>query len=185
MEDGKIIKLFNERSEQAISELSKKYGRLCLKIAFNIVKNECDAEECVNDAYLKVWSSIPPNAPDSLLAYTCQIVRNQALNRLEANKASKRDGVLDTDFDEVLACIDDSYDIDRIVDARLFRQGVNEFLRTLDKDGRVIFVRRYFYCDSIEDIAKTFSMTVPAVGMRLTRIKKRLKKYLVQKGIML
>lgn len=185
MEDSKIIELFYARSEQAIAELSKKYGRLCSQIAFNIVKNECDAEECVSDAYLKVWNSIPPNDPDSLIAYTCQIVRNQALNKLEANKTLKRDGEADTDFDEVLACIDDSYDIEHIVDAKLFRQAINDFLRSIDRESRVIFVKRYFYCNSIEDIAKELSKSAPAIGMRLTRIKKRLKKYLIQKGIML
>jgi len=112
-------------------------------------------------------------------------VRNQALNKLEANKTLKRDGEADTDFDEVLACIDDSYDIEHIVDAKRFRQAINDFLRLIDRESRVIFVKRYFYCDSIEDIAKEFSKSAPAIGMRLTRIKKRLKKYLIQKGIML
>lgn len=183
MEDSQIIQLFNERSEQAIVELSKKYGRLCSKIAVNIVKSESDVEECVNDAYLSIWNTIPPTIPKSLTAYVCQTIRNVALNRLISNQTAKRDGCADVDFDDVLGFAEGSYDIELMVEARDFRAAINSFLETLDKESRVIFVRKYFYCDSIDDIAKRFSKSDSAIGMKLTRIKKKLKKFLLQKGI--
>ena len=101
MDDKKIIELFYERSEQAITELSKKYGLLCEKIADNILNNHLDAEECVNDAYLAVWNTIPPQNPDSLVSYVCRIVRNQAIKKYHENTALKRNSIYDTSLDEL------------------------------------------------------------------------------------
>ena len=105
LDDSKIIELFFERSEQAIIELSKKYGTICTKVACNILNNKQDAEECVNDAYLGVWNTIPPQRPDSFIGYVCRIVRNLAIKRYHFNTAVKRNSIYDVALDELEECI--------------------------------------------------------------------------------
>ena len=104
MDDSKIIDLFYERSEQAIIELSKKYGAVCTRVANNILNNRQDTEECVNDAYLGAWNTIPPHHPNPLLSYVCRIVRNLAVNRYHANTAAKRNSSYDVALDELENC---------------------------------------------------------------------------------
>lgn len=101
MDDSKIIELFYERSEQAIIELSKKYGTVCTKIAFNILNNTQDTEECVNDAYLGTWNTIPPQNPNPLLSYVCRIVQNLAIKKYHTNTAAKRNSIYDVALDEL------------------------------------------------------------------------------------
>ena len=100
MDDSKIIELFYERSEQAIIELSKKYGTVCTKVAKNILNDVRDTEECVNDAYLGAWNTIPPQRPNPLLSYVCRIVRNLAIKKYHANTAVKRNSIYDVALDE-------------------------------------------------------------------------------------
>ena len=104
LEDSKIIGLFYERSEQAITELSQKYGAVCTKVADNILNNKRDAEECVNDAYLGAWNSIPPQNPNPLLSYVCRIVRNLAIKKYHANTAKKRNSIYDVALEELEDC---------------------------------------------------------------------------------
>ncbi|NLE14203.1 MAG: hypothetical protein GX628_11070 [Clostridiales bacterium] len=111
MDDSKIIELFFERSEQAIIELSKKYGSICDRVAYNILNNRSDAEECVNDAYLAVWNAIPPQRPDPLLSYVCRIVRNLALKKYHANTALKRNSMYDVCLDEIVDCFSSSVSV--------------------------------------------------------------------------
>ena len=183
MEDSKIIELLNERSEQAIIELSSKYERLCYKIAFNILKNEDDVKECINDAYLRVWNTVPPNTPTNLLSYLSLAVRNIALDKLEANTAQKRGSAIDADLDDMLNYLSDSNSIDEILDEKRFKEIMDEFLESLDRVSRIIFVKRYYFCYSLGDVASSLKMSVPSVSMRLTRTKKKLKKFLSEKGI--
>ena len=185
MNDEKIIDLFLERSEQAINELSKKYGRLCHNVALNIVKNEADAEECVNDAYLKIWNAIPPTVPKSLTAYACGMVRYVAMNRYVDNNAKKRSGALDTELEELLECFDSSYSLEDTIDERQFTKALDEFLRAQKQRDRVVFIKRYFYCSSLKDIAKQIGQSPASVGMRLSRIREKLKKFLTEKGFVL
>ena len=185
MEDSQIIDLFFERSEQAIVELSKKYGRVCRQIAYNIVRNEADVEECLNDAYLKVWNTIPPNKPDQLISYVCLTVRNHALDKIRANNADKRVVFADADIDEVLGFATYADDIENTVNERDFDRILNDFIRGLDRQGRAIFIRRYFCCDKISDIARTLGQSPASVSMKLSRIREKLKKYLIKKGITL
>ena len=182
MDDSKIIELFYARSEQAIVELSKKYGRVCRQIAYNIVRNESDVEECLNDAYLKVWNTIPPNNPDKLVSYVCMTVRNFALDRIRADNAAKRVEVADADIDEVLRVAEYSDDMDDLISEKEFDNILNEFLSSLDRQGRALFIRRYFCCDRISDIARSFGMTPYAVSMRLSRIREKLKKRREERG---
>lgn len=183
MDDKKIIELFYERSEQAITELSKKYGLLCEKIADNILNNHLDAEECVNDAYLAVWNTIPPQNPDSLVSYVCRIVRNQAIKKYHENTALKRNSIYDTSLDELEEVLPSSASVEGELEAKEVSAIIDRFLETLDKQSRTMFIRRYWYSDSIEEIALSFKTSKHYISVRLSRIRKALKKYLVKEGV--
>ena len=183
MDDKNIIELFYERSEQAITELSKKYGLLCKKVADNILNNHLDAEECVNDAYLAVWNTIPPQNPDSLVSYVCRIVRNQAIKKYHENTALKRNSIYDTSLDELEEVLPSSASVEGELEAKEVSAMIDRFLETLDKQSRIMFIRRYWYSDSIEEIAKAFKTSKHYISVRLSRIRKALKKYLVKEGV--
>ncbi|MBE6671118.1 MAG: sigma-70 family RNA polymerase sigma factor [Ruminococcaceae bacterium] len=185
LEDRKIIELFFERSEQAIVELSNKYNNICSKVAFNILNNKQDTEECLNDAYLGLWNTIPPQTPNPLLSYVCRIVRNLAIKKYHKNTALKRNSIYDVALDELENCfpsselLEDEFDV--IETARI----IDEFLETLDWENRVMFVRRYWYSDSIDDLAKYFKTSNHNISVRLSRTREKLKKHLIQKGVSL
>lgn len=183
MDDREIIKLFFERSEQAITELSNKYGTVCSKIAFNILNSKQDAEECVNDAYLGVWNTVPPQDPSPLLSYVCRIVRNLSIKKYRANTADKRNSIYDVALDELENCFPSSVSADDEFNASETARIINEFLESLDKENRIIFVRRYWYSDSITDIAKQFGRNEHNISVRLSRIREKLRKHLIKEGI--
>lgn len=182
LEDSRIIKLFYERSEQAITELSAKYGALYHKIAENILNNPSDAEECVNDAYLGVWNTIPPKKPDPLLAYVCRIVRNISITRYHANTALKRNSVYDVALDELEDCLGSGSDVEEELSVKELSRLIDRFLYTLDQENRIMFVRRYWYADSIADIARRMKLSDNSVSVRLSRIRGKLKQYLRKEG---
>ena len=177
MDDRQIIALFYERSEQAITELSKKYGDLCFKIAINLLNNPQDAEECVSDAYLGVWNSIPPQNPDPLRAYLCRIVRNLALKKRRTNTALKRGNQLEVSLSELENCIPDNT-FDEQLSAKELTEQLNAFLSTLHRDDRVLFLKRYWFSEPLTEIAKTFGITEHNASVRLGRIRKKLHQYL-------
>ena len=184
MDDRQIIALFYERSEQAIAELSKKYGDLCFKIAINILSDPQDAEECVNDAYLGAWNSIPPQNPTPLRAYLCRIVRNLALKKLRTNTALKRGGQLEISLSELENCIPDNT-FDEHLSAKELTAHLNAFLSTLPRDDRVMFLKRYWFAEPLSEIAKTFGITEHNASVRLSRIRKKLHQYLKSKEVSL
>lgn len=181
----KIIELFFERSEQAIVELSNKYGSVCKKVADNILNNKQDVEECVNDAYLGTWNTIPPQNPNPLISYVCRIVRNIAIKKYHFNTAEKRNSIYDVALDELENCIPAMSSVEDEIDAIEMSKHINMFLKTIDKENRILFVRRYWYSDSIEDLAKLFSTSKHNVSVRLSRTRGKLKKYLREKGVSL
>ena len=183
MDDSKIIELFFERSEQAIVELSKKYGNTCYKIAVNILKNDSDAEECVNDTYLGAWNTIPPQKPKPLLTYICRIARNISIKRYHQNTAKKRNSYYDVALDELEACLPSSIMVQDEVSASELTSLIDDFLGGLDKTNRIMFVRRYWFSDSISDIATRFNLSKHAVTVRLSRTRERLRQYLIKKGV--
>ena len=185
MDDSKIIELFYERSEQAIIELSNKYGHICYKAADNILNNRLDSEECVNDAYLGVWNTIPPQKPDPLLSYVCRIVRNLALKKYHNNTAQKRNSIYDVALDEIADCIPASYSVEDEFAAREVAGLIDGFLETLDRQSRILFVRRYWHADSIEELAALFHKSKHYISVRLSRIRKDLKHYLEKEGVSL
>ena len=183
MEDSKIIELFYERSEQAIVELSKKYGDTSHKIALNILKNDSDAEECVNDTYLGAWNTIPPQNPSPLLTYICRIARNLSIKRYHKNTAKKRNSYYDVALDELENCLPSTTNLQDEVNADELAELLDDFLDGLNKNDRVMFVRRYWFSDSISDIAAMFKMSNRAVTVRLSRTREKLRQYLTQKGV--
>ena len=177
MDDRQIIALFYERSEQAIAELSKKYGDLCFKIAINILNDPQDAEECVNDTYLGAWNSIPPQNPAPLRTYLCRIVRNLALKKLRTNTALKRGSQLEVSLSELENCIPDN-SFDEQLSVKELTAQLNAFLSTLRRDDRVMFLKRYWFAEPLSEIAKTFGITEHNASVRLGRIRKKLHQYL-------
>lgn len=182
LEDSQIMDLFYARSEQAITELSQKYGAVCRKVAGNILKNRLDAEECVNDAYLGVWNTIPPQRPDPLLAYVCRIVRNLSIMKYHSNTAAKRNSFYDVALDELEECLASTAMVEAEITAKELSGLLDRFLETLDQENRVMFVRRYWYSDSVSEIAERLHMSSNNVSVRLSRIRGRLKKFLKHEG---
>ncbi len=182
MEDNEIIALFYTRSEHAILALSEKYGSICHKVAFHILKNPLDAQECVNDAYLGVWNTIPPQRPARLSAYVCRIVRNLSITKYHANTAFKRNSSYDTALEELEDCLASPQTVESEWSARELSRLIDDFLDTLDQESRVMFVRRYWYADPVADIALRMKRSQNSVSVRLSRIRGKLKKYLRKEG---
>ncbi len=182
MDDKQIIRLFFERSEQAITELSQKYGVLCLQLAENILNDYHDAEECVNDAWFGAWNSIPPQSPDPLRAYICRIVRNYSLKKLRANTAIKRGSRFEVSLSELEDCVSDQTLDEQLSISELSAQ-IDAFLSALPKDDRVMFVKRYWFSESLSEIAAAFHITENNVSVRLSRIRGKLCQYLERKEV--
>ena len=183
MEDDRIVELLWTRSEQAIEELSSKYQRLCMQIAFGVLNDAQDAEECVNDAYLAVWNTVPPQRPNPLRAYVCRITKNLSLARYRRNSAKKRNSQYDLALDELLDVVGQTESVEEASDARELADALNAFLGTLDHRDRCLFVRRYWFSESVADLSLIFGMHAHAVSVRLFRIREKLKKHLDQRGI--
>ena len=184
MEDEKIIELFFMRSEQAVFELDRKYGKLCHRISYNILNNQLDAEECVNDTYLCTWNAIPPQKPNPLLAFICKIVRNQSIMRHRANTAMKRNSAYDIAMDEIEHSIASPETVEDTVLARTLARLIEQFMDTLTQENRVIFMRRYWFLDSYSDIAELTGLSEKTVSVRLTRTRKQLRNYLQEREVL-
>ena len=183
MDDSVIVQMYWDRNEEALSETAKKYGSYCFSIAKNIVGNNEDAEECVNDTYLQTWNSIPDNKPKMLSTYLGKITRNLSFNRYKRNNAEKRGGgqiglVLD-ELSDLIASPDEP---EMEIDSKLLSKAINSFLSNLPLEKRKIFVCRYWYADSIKDIAKTFGMTENNVSVILNRLRQKLSEHLKESG---
>ena len=183
MEDSRIIELYWQRSENAITETDKKYGAYCSTVAFNILLNQEDAEECVNDTWLGAWDAIPPHRPSMLRAFLAKITRNLSIKRLEKRLADKRGGTAECIvLDELEECIGDPTDVEGIAEANALEELIRRFVRKLpERDGN-LFVRRYFFTDSIASIAERYRISENHVMVILSRIRKKLKKELMKEG---
>lgn len=185
MDDSKIIELFFQRSGNAIVELANKYGSVCMKVSMNVLNNLRDAEECVNDSYLGVWNAIPPGTPNPLLAFVCRIVRNISINRYKHNIANKRKGNYDLCIEELENCIASHRTVEDDLAESELSSYIDEFLDSLSKVNRMIFVRRFWYMDTYEDISKASGLKEGAVRTRLSRIKSDLKVFLEKRGVII
>lgn len=175
MEDERIVGLFFERDGAALDEMQKKYGALLKSVAQKITGSEADAEECLNDALMNLWEAIPPARPQSLRAYSCRTVRNIALRRLTYNLADKRSANSAEPLDELEAVIADRGAELRFDDAD-FRLVLEGFLDGLSRESRVVFMKRYFFTDSVGDIAKDLNISESKVKSLLFRARRRLRK---------
>ena len=186
MDDREIIELYWARSESAITSTARKYGRYSHTIAYAILGNFEDSQECVNDTYIKVWNSIPPQRPNNLAAYIGRITRNISLDRYRAYTAEKRGaGHTENVLNELETCVlgaNDGRDFD---DHLALTDILNRFLESLPPQTRKVFMRRYWYFSSIKEIAKEYRMTEGKVKMLLLRARGALKKYLEKEGIFL
>lgn len=182
MEDNRIVDLFWARNEDALSETEEKYGRYCHYIAYRILGDNSDAEEIVNDSYLKVWDTIPPNRPGSLKGYVGMICSQLALNRYHQRKTEKRgEGQIPLVLDELAECVSDPVGAD-MGDGLALRDALNYFLGSLPEKTRKIFVRRYWYMSPVSEIAADFSMKESAVTVLMLRTRKKLKVFLEKEG---
>ena len=184
MTDEEILDLFFERSEQAISELAKKHGNAVNRVVFNILGDLEDVKECVNDTWLGAWNSIPPNRPDPLRTYVCKIARNLATKRYHANSAKKRDNQYDLALEDLAECVPDRNTVEDTVAAKELAEVINRFLDTLSYEDKFVFMRRYWYSDSLPEIAKLAGMSYNSVAVRLHRVKGKLKKTLLKEGVL-
>ena len=183
MDDAKIVQMYFDRDEQAIPATADKYGNYCTSIANNILGNHEDAEECLNDTYLNTWNAIPPHRPKMLSTFLGKIVRNLAFNRYKHNTAGKRGGgEISAVLDELAGCVSGNEDTEQAYVYKELVVAINDFLGTLPTEKRNIFVCRYWYTDSISDIAARYNMTYAAVSMELNRLRTKLHNYLIERG---
>ena len=181
MDDERIVELYWERSEDAIRETERKYGGYCHRIALNILSNELDAQECVNDTYLRAWNAIPPHRPQRLSAFLGKITRNVALNRYIAGRAQKRSAPVEVIYEEISELVPDT--VGDASDGADLGCAINGFLATLSQSVRVVFVQRYWYMCSVKEIAIRYGMTESRVKVTLMRTRRKFKEYLEKEGI--
>lgn len=182
MDDQKIIDLYFDRNEQAITETDVKYGKLCHSIAYNILSNREDSEECVNDTYIGVWNAIPPTRPNNFMAFVCRIARNLSLKRLEFLKREKRSADVILSLDELSAVLPDERYAPDVSDEDVGRL-ISQFLRTQKEDVRNVFIRKYYFFDSVKEIAERYSFTESKVKNMLFYTRNKLKDYLIKGGV--
>lgn len=185
MEDLEIIDLYWNRREEAISETDLKYGKLCKSISYNILLSEEDAEECVNDAYLGAWNSIPDARPGVFSAFLCRIVRNLSLKRYEYIHAGKRNPGVAVSLEELYGCISENGEpegFETEYSDSVLSEAINRFLELLSAEACNIFVRRYWFFDPIKDIAARYGMSESKVNSNLARTRNKFRLFLIKEG---
>ena len=182
MEDEKIIQLYFNRSDRAIDETAMKYGHAMYSVSYNILKNSQDAEECVNDAYLGIWKAIPPTVPTSLYSFVCRITRNKSLDRYRAKLAEKRQNGGEVSLEEVADCLPSERTLDSELDARRLSELFNQWLATQSRTNRYIFVRRYWYMNSVKEISSALRIGESKTKSMLMRTREKLKAALIKEG---
>lgn len=183
MDDNGIIELFFSRSEDAIGELDRKYGDACLNLSRAIVGDPEDARECVNDAYLGVWNAIPPERPEKLSAYLMRVVRNVSLKTYRRAMAAKRGSAYTVAMEELGDILPSASTPETELEAKELVHIIAGFLDTLSRENRAVFLRRYWFAESCRDIAVAVGIPEKTVTVRLTRIRKKLKEHLLERGV--
>ena len=187
MEDKQIVDLFWARSESAISETDKKYRRYCHSIAYNILNSREDSDECVNDAYIRAWNTIPPQKPERLSAFLGKITRNLALNRYSRSHAQKRSVNMELAYEEAREVSSHmrGSDADSFAYEYALKTAINSFVSSLPRETRIIFVRRYWYLSPISEIARDYDIPEGTVKSILSRTRNKFGEYLYKEGISL
>lgn len=186
MDDNTIVDLYWARSEDAIAETNKKYGSYCWQVSYNILRNSHDADECVNDTWLRTWNALPPQRPARLQAFLAKIARNLSLDRWEQSHAKRRGGgqtfIL---LSELSDCIPASDSIEQTLTDQAVSTAISVWLKNQSPKNRAAFVRRYWYADSIHQAAKRLGLSESATKSLLHRLRRSLKVYLEEEGIVL
>ena len=177
LSDERIIALYNARDEKAIQATADKYGNFCMSLSYDILGNRSDAEECVNDTYLRAWNSIPPARPKSLQAFLAAITRRLSLDRYREQRAAKRNRELEVSFEELSEAVPAPDERADELPAL-----VNDFLRPLEFPERRLFLRRYWLSIPVETLAKEEQTTVNAINVRIYKTRKKLRAYLLERG---
>jgi len=183
MDDQKIIDLLYRRSETALHALAQVFGNRLRAMATNILADPQDAQECVNDTYLAIWNSIPPENPNPLWAYVCRVGKNICCKRLRSNRAQKRYSEYDVSLEELAGYLGTDGP-EKILEAQVLGRAISTFLDTESTQNRVIFLRRYWFGDSIADIARQIGLTPNNVSVRLNRSRNKLREYLISEGLL-
>ena len=184
MTDTEIIDLFFERSEQAIAAVAEKHGAAAAHAARNILGSDQDTEECLNDTYLALWNSIPPNRPFPLRSFVCAVARNLAVKKYHSDTAQKRNSRYDAALDELEDCLSGGCSVEDEIAARELSAAISGFLDTLNYTDRFVFMRRYWYADPLPEIARMTGKSVNSVTVRLFRIREKLRYYLIREGLL-
>lgn len=182
MDDGLIIELFRKQDSSAITEAEKKYGKLLMKLAMGILCSKEEAEEVINDTLLAAWNNIKNNPPDNLQAYLCKITRNLALNKFRSSKAKKRNSEYVLSLDEIGDIFPAGETTEETFFSKELQNSVYEFIKALPDEQRKIFLRRYWFFDSIKDIAASWGISESKAKTLLFRTRKKLKEYLEKEG---
>ncbi|MCM1045725.1 MAG: sigma-70 family RNA polymerase sigma factor [Candidatus Gastranaerophilales bacterium] len=186
MEDAEILDLYWERDVRAIHETQSSYGRYCHSIAFNILRNREDSEECVNDTWMRAWSCIPPSRPCRLAIFLGTITRNLSLDLLKRKRAAKRgSGAMELALDELVECVPTAYSMEDAVETAELSRMIDRFLHTLPEKECNVFLRRYWYVEEYAQIAQRYNMKLNTVKTSLFRTRAKLKAYLEQEGIVI
>ncbi len=182
MDDDRIINLYFSRSEYAITETENKYGRLCHKIAYNVLADKRDSEECVSDTYLTLWNKIPPLRPNNFKAFIAKVVRNLSLKKLEYNSAKKRETHCTVSLNELENTIpDNAFTFE--IEERELGELINEFLRGEKQDVQKVFIKRYYFYQDVKEIADDMGFSESKVKSTLFYTRNKLKKFLTGKGV--
>lgn len=181
--EKRIIALYQERNERAIEMTDAQYGSFSRALSFRILRSHEDAEECVNDSYMKLWNTIPPTVPQSLKAYLGRIVRNLSLSLFRKKKAEKRDEGATVLFSELEDCIPAENDVEQAVEHKELVQMIEQWLEAEKDENRRLFMLRYWYGEPLGELAKRFSLSERKTADRLYRIRLRLREYLEKEGV--
>lgn len=185
MDDQEIIDLYLQRNEQAVKETESKYNSYCFRIANNILSISEDAEECVNDTWVSAWNKIPPIIPKSLKAFLSKLVRDISLSRYRENHAQKRYNGMEVMLDELEECIPSEFDVHQNLEQQELSDHINDWLGSLTREDRVLFVKRYYYGDSVKSLAKLQGCTENQMAQRMLKLRNNLKSFLLMKGVSL
>lgn len=183
MDDSQIITMLFARNDKALGLVADKYGNLLYRLSDNILHCREDATECVNDTYLAVWNNIPPHSPNPLVSFICKITRNLSLKRLREKTAQKRNAQTLPIHELEFALADCT--LEQSLDARELARKLDRFLDTLDRESRVIFMKRYWFCDEINEIARAVSLSEGNVYQKLSRTRKKLRTFLEKEGVII
>ena len=184
MEDNEIVDLYLGRDERAIKESSDKYGKQLRVVSWKIIPDNATVDECINDTWLKSWESIPPHEPRTwLFAFLAKITRSLSVDAVRKSTAKKRNAVHVPYMDELQECVGEISMEDQLVDKMVLKKSLNGFLAELDKEKRDMFVRRYWFLDSVKDIADFYGYSENKVKVEMFRLRKKLKEKLKANGI--